>query len=165
MRVCRLSRNPLPARACVSVFPRSEDRRRLDACQPALSDRDVEIVDPERSIGHRLTVLLRSRLSIQGVMVVLVVAGLLWVRVGWHLGGTVRVRWFLVPLLAFVAAACVAGLGHWFPKKPYEGPSVISLGTRDAITLIDLVGLTIAALTVVLALRLAPYRWRRDVGT
>lgn len=108
-----------------------------------IRDEEVEIIDPDRSLGHRLTLLLRSQLSIPGVMAVLVVASLFWLRAGWRLSGSLRVRWFLMPLLAFVAAACVAGPGHWFPKEPYEGPSVIPLGTGDAVTVLDLVGLEI----------------------
>ncbi len=124
-------------------------------------DDEVEIVDPERSLRHRLTVVLRSWLSIPGVMAVLVVTSLFWVRAGWGLDGSLRVRWLLVPVLAFLAAACVAGPGNWFAKEPWEGPSIISLGKRDAVTLLDLVGMTIAALAAALAVWLVASQWGR----
>lgn len=117
-------------------------------------------VDEDHSIGHRLTLFLRSWLSIPGVMTILVIASLLWLFAGWSLGGWLYVQWLLVPLLAFAAAACVAGPGHWFAKEPWEGPSLISLGTGDAITALDLVGLTLGVLAIALAIRLATLRWR-----
>lgn len=120
---------------------------------------DMKVVDPDHSIGHRLTVFLRRWLSIPGVMAVLVVASLFWVLAGLRLRGWLFMWWLLVPPLAFVAAVCVAGPGRWFPKEPWEGPSVISLGTGDAITVLDLVGLAIGAVTVALAIRLATLRW------
>jgi hypothetical protein len=142
-----------------------------DETQPDRCPRHTEMiradfvkVDEDHSAGHRLTVFLRSWLSIPGVMTILVVASLLWLFAGWRLGGWRYVQWLLVPLLAFAAAACVAGPGHWFAKEPWEGPSVISLGTGDAITVLDLVGLTLGALAVVLAIRLATLRWRYRLG-
>ena len=135
--------------------------------QPNRCPRDTDMVranfikvDEDHSIGHRLTLFLRRWLSIPGVMTILVVASLLWLFAGSSLGGWLYVQWLLVPLLAFAAAACVAGPGHWFAKEPWEGPSVISLGTGDAITVLDLVGLTLGALAIALAIRLATLRLR-----
>jgi hypothetical protein len=123
-------------------------------------DPEFEIPDPDHSFGHRLTIVLRSWLSIPAVMVLLVLASLGWLWAGRRLAGKRRLRWLLVPALLLVAATCIAGPGHWFPKKPYEGPSVISLGTRDAITALDLVGFTLSALSLALAIHLTSDLWR-----
>ena len=98
-------------------------------------------------------------------MIVLCVATVIWVLAGWHIEGVLALAgWVSVPVLAFVAAACIAGPGHWFPKEPYEGPSVIPLGNADAITVLDLVGLVLATDAVLLAVRLVLHR-RRQANT
>jgi hypothetical protein len=125
-------------------------------------DPEVQIGDPDRSIGHRLTLVLRRWLSIPGVMVALTLASLGWLWAGWKLAGAVSLRWLLVPILLLVAATCVAGPGHWFAKEPFEGPSIISLGTGDAITALDLVGLSLAMFAIALAIRLTSDRWPRQ---
>jgi hypothetical protein len=120
-------------------------------------DPDVTLVDQDKSIGHRLTVVLRNWLSIPGVMATFALASCLWLVAGWKLHDTLPVSWLLVPLLLLVTAVCVAGPGHWFPKEPYEGPSIVPLGTRDALTALDLVGMTIGAFAAGLGIYLATH--------
>ena len=119
-----------------------------------------ELVDPNHTPGHKLTVFLRRWLSIPGVMMMLTVASLLWLTTWRQLARSRTVEWLLVPLLAFSAAACVAGPGHWFPKEPWEGPSVISLGAGDAVTVLDLIGFALAAASVTLAFHVARHHRR-----
>ena len=121
--------------------------------------RDIVVEGRIEATGRRLTSALRSRLTIPDAMIVLCIATVIWVLAGWNIEGVlVLAGWVSVPVLAFVAAACVAGPGHWFPKEPYEGPSVIPLGNADAITALDLVGLSLATGAVLLAVRLVLHR-------
>jgi hypothetical protein len=125
-------------------------------------DPEVQIGDPDRSVGHRMTLVLRRWLSIPGVMVALTLVSIGWLWAGWKLAGSVSLRWLLVPILLLAAATCIAGPGHWFAKEPFEGPSVISLGSGDAVTILDLVGLTLAILAIALATWLTFNRWPRQ---
>lgn len=144
--------------ACVRgeqvVSWRTDHPKRCPTGSQLVVDPEFEIPDPDHSFGHRLTIVLRSWLSIPAVMVVLALVSLGWLWAGRKLAGSLRLSWILVPALLLVAATCIAGPGHWFPKEPYEGPSVVSLGTRDAITVLDLVGFTVAALSLALAIHL-----------
>lgn len=139
-------------------------RRNPTSCPEGsvMAQGDVEVDGPVENAGRRITAQLRSHLTIPDVMIALSAASLLWILAGWNIDGTwLLLAWVAVPFSAVAAAACVAGPGHWFPKEPYEGPSVIPLGRSDAITVLDLVGFGIAALTLLSAILLVRYRMQQ----
>jgi hypothetical protein len=70
------------------------------------------------------------------------------------LDGPRRRQWVAVPALLLVAVACLAGPGRLFPKVPWEGPNLVTLSSRHALTLLDVPGLLCAALALALAARL-----------
>lgn len=154
----------VPIYACVQgpqvVWWGSDRPEGCPAGSELIYDPDVLVIDQNESVGHRLTVVLRSWLSIPGVMATLAVASCGWILLGYRLHGALSTDWLLVPLLLLIAATFVAGPGHWFPKEPYEGPSVISLGTHDAVTALDLAGFALAGLALVLAFHLTTNRPR-----
>lgn len=104
-----------------------------------------------QSFSSRAVWFVRGHLSIPGVVAIMGVATLVWFAAGRSLRGMTAVGWYAVPVLLFIAAACVAGPGHWFPKQPYEGPTIITLARKDAITALDIVGFVIAGAASVLA--------------
>ncbi len=82
---------------------------------------------------------------VAGVLAVLVGAGLGWALAGRGLRGGRLALWLAVPVLVLIAALCIVGPGPLFPKRPYQGPVLVRLGTDHAVTGLDLVGLACLA--------------------
>ncbi len=95
-----------------------------------------------------LTATVKDHLA--GALAVLVVAGLGWALAGRGLRGGRLALWLAVPVLVLVAALCIVGPGPLFPKRPYQGPVLVPLGTYHAVTGLDLVGLACLAAAVAL---------------
>ena len=83
-----------------------------------------------------------------------------WLLGGWELRGRRLVLWCLVPVLVAVALIGLVGPDRLFPKKPYEGPSLIIVSENHALTLLDLPALAAALIAGLLACWLLRVRWR-----
>ncbi len=59
-----------------------------------------------------------------------------------------------MPALTGAALPCLLGPGRLFPKEPYEGPIVLQVSGRHALTALDLPGLACAAAGLLLWARL-----------
>ncbi len=67
-----------------------------------------------------------------------------WLLAGWGLRGRRLALWCAVPVLVDVELVCLRGPGHLFPKEPFEGPILVTVSRRHALTALDLLGLTCA---------------------
>ena len=119
---------------------------------------DPRVIGARRRFVHVGVGLVREHLGF--FMALATFGAICWFFAGWRLRGWRLLLWDLVlPLLA-VAAICVVGPGHLFPKEPYEGPRLITFSPAHSLTLLDLPGFACAALAVVLACGLLLSRWR-----
>jgi hypothetical protein len=98
--------------------------------------------------------LLKASLSVRGVVSVLILLGAVWIVAGLRLRGRMLKGWLLVPILVAIACFCVAGQEHLFPDQSFEGPHLIRLGSADAITLADLIGVAVGGIAVLLVVAL-----------
>lgn len=111
-------------------------------------------------VTRQIVDVLKSSLSVRGVITVLAAFSIIWLLAGVRLRGRLLAGWLVVPVLIGVACFCVAGQEHLFPDRSFEGPHLIRLGNADAITLTDLIGVTVAGIALVLALALVLRRMR-----
>ena len=70
-----------------------------------------------------------------------VVLAAAWLLAGWGLRGRRLALWCAVPVLAGVALVFILGPGRLFPKEPYEGPILVEVSERHALTALDQPGL------------------------
>jgi hypothetical protein len=144
-RFTRISRQPprrCPPGAAVVTWEQSQE----GATYPAL---------------RWITGVLRTYLTVRGVMLSYAIATVAWLIAGRSLRTWAALRWHMVPVLLLLAAICIAGPGRWFPKDPWEGPSVIPLSRKDAITVLDLIGILIGACAAYMAVTQLGERWFR----
>lgn len=110
-----------------------------------------------RRLAHWGLPLVRDHL---GLFLVLAACGAgCWFLGGWHLRRRRLLLWDLVLPLWALALLCVVGPGHLFPKRPYEGPRLITFSAIHSLTLLDLPGLACAALAGGLSCWLLWVRW------
>ncbi len=95
-------------------------------------------------------------------MTVLVVCGVVWLASGWRLRGRLLAYWLLVPILVAVASFCVAGQEHLLPDRSFERPHLLRFGDGDALTLTDVIGVSLGGVAVLLALMLVWQRQKRS---
>lgn len=105
--------------------------------------------------------LLKAWFSVPGVLIVLGVLGITWLVAARGVPGRLLPLWLLAPALWVVACLCIAGPGRLIPKEPFEGPVILRLARKDAVTALDLVGLACAALATLLAGGLLVWRLAR----
>lgn len=94
------------------------------------------------------------------VAAVLAIMMLAWVIAGIRLRGGALVLWLLVPAFTVAGSICVAGPGRLFSKRDHEGRVVFVIARKDAVTMLDVVGLGLAAAGILLALALIGWRLR-----
>ncbi len=125
-------------------------------------------LDPRlQQFAQRIVWTLKGRLSVPVVAALIAIVMLAWAIAGLRLRGGALLLWMLVPVLAFASAVCVAGPGRLFNKEEYEGRVVIEIARKDAVTMLDVVGLGLATMGVLLALALINWRvrsFRRQVA-
>src|SRR6187397_777450 len=92
---------------------------------------DIALDPRVQRIAEHLAWILKARLTVPLVAGVIAVGMLVWVIAGVRLRGMTHLLWLLVPVLALVASAAVAGPGRLFSKKAHEGKSVILLTRKD----------------------------------
>ncbi len=108
---------------------------------------------------------LKDQLSVP-VVAALIAAGLLaWLIAGIRLRGKVLLLWLLVPLFTVAAAICIAGPGRLFNKRGHEGRVVFLINPSDAVTTLDVIGLTLATTGALLALALLAWRLRTAMSS
>lgn len=112
---------------------------------------------PRRPIGEFLR-LIRDHLDV--ILILGLVACILWLVLAAGLRGRRLALWLLVPALLAVALACIVGPDRLFPKRPYEGPNLITLSENHAVTLLDVPGLLFGGAAVILVCWLLLDRWR-----
>jgi hypothetical protein len=118
-------------------------------------------LDPRiQRITQRVAWILKGRLSVPMVAALIVITMLAWAIAGLRLRGGALLLWMLVPVLTIAASICVAGPGRLFNKEEYEGRVVIEIARKDAVTMLDVVGLGLAVTGVLLALALINWRVR-----
>lgn len=113
---------------------------------------------PRRVIGGTLH-LIRDHLWL--VLLLGALLGVCWLIAARGLRGGRLAGWLLVPLLAAAALCCWLGPDRLFPKKPFEGPSIVVLSENHALTLLDLPGGLCAGVAALLAVWLITDRRRR----
>lgn len=89
----------------------------------------------------------------------------IWLLAGMGLRGHRLALWWAVPAFGAVALICLLGPDRLFPKKPFEGPSLIVVFENHALTLLDLPAFAAAGVAGVLALWLLRARWHDRVRT
>jgi hypothetical protein len=120
-------------------------------------------LDPRvHRVAQRIAWILKGRLNVPMVAAIAGIAMLIWIVAGFRLRGMQLVLWMLVPLFGFAASICVAGPGRLFDKRAHEGRVVVLLARKDAVTMLDVVGLSLAAAGILLALVLIG--WRFNAG-
>jgi ABC-type glycerol-3-phosphate transport system permease component len=118
-------------------------------------------LDPRlQQFAQRVVWTLKGRLSVPMVAALIAIAMLAWAIAGLRLRGGALLLWMFVPVLAFAASVCVAGPGRLFNKEEYEGRVVFEIARKDAVTMLDVVGLGLAAAGMLLALVLVSWRVR-----
>lgn len=109
---------------------------------------DAALAGPIHAAGHLVFAFLRAR----GPM--LLAAGcvpvLAWLLCGRGLRGGWLALWLLVPEVLLLALLCFLGPGHLFPKNPFEGPVLVEVSRRHALTALDLIGLAYTGLAALL---------------
>lgn len=101
-----------------------------------------------------LSTLLKNWVSVPASLSLLLLLSVGWMFLSRRLDGSDRALWRLVPLLIVGGVLCIAAPGYLIPKRPYEGRSIIVLGPHDAITVLDLFGVTLATAGVLLGVAL-----------
>ncbi len=119
---------------------------------PLVTIRQIAEVALQRSIHF-----FRAELASFVWLAVLLAA--IWLLAGLGLRGRRLALWWAVPALGAVALFCVLGPDRLFPKKPFEGPSLIVVSQNHALTLLDLPAFAAAGAAGLLALWSLRARW------
>lgn len=118
-------------------------------------------VDPQiHRVAQKVTWILKAHLSVPIVMAIVAFGMAGWLLSGLRLRGIQLWLWLLVPPIFLAASACVAGPGRPFPKDDYEGRVVFQIARKEALTILDVVGLGLATTGTLLALALISWRMR-----
>jgi hypothetical protein len=90
------------------------------------------------------------RINLGPLIGLVALACLAWLLAARGLAGWRRALWLLVPVLFAAALVCVIGPGRLFPKKPFEGPILLTVSHNHALTLLDIPGFLWASIAVAL---------------
>jgi len=122
----------------------------------------LSVTDVFREVMTRLAWIVKGNLSVAGGAIVVAIGCLIWLAAavaGGRPRGMVLLVWLIVPLFIIVAAVCIGGPGRFFPKEPYEGPTVIQFAPKDGVTALDVAGGFSLFAAYILALAAIAARW------